>query len=235
MQRYTYRIDLAYDGSCFFGFSRQPGRATVESTLVTALQALVPELAGVAVAARTDRGVHALGQVVSFWSRRALPLARIQSAVDAAARHALVVRHVAEVPRSFHASFSAKERSYVYLHQHDGEVDAERLDRMLQLLIGRRSFSAFARDTPAGRPTVRRLSMARARQVGAGRVRFDFTADGFLRHQVRVMVATALRELRCGATEGALLELCEAGDRRATAAAAPPSGLYLVGVRYDDL
>ncbi len=79
MSRTTYRIDLAYDGSDFAGFCRQPGRRSVESVLVQALQPFIPKLSSVACGGRTDRGVHAIGQVISFYCARPLELVTCSS------------------------------------------------------------------------------------------------------------------------------------------------------------
>ena len=232
LARHTYRVTLAYDGSGFCGFSQQRGLRTVESVLVAALQPLLPELPRVAVGGRTDRGVHALGQVVSFWSRGPLALEDIAACLDAAAPEEICLREVREVPRRFHAGFSAISRHYVYRLRDDGTGGADELDALLAPLVGKRCFGIFARDTVAGASTVRHLRMARVRRDGPDHLRFDFVADGFLRRQVRVMVATALREQRLGAPSDALLTLCERGDRGATAKPMDPGGLHLASVAY---
>ena len=106
---------------------------------------------------------------------------------------------------------------------------------MLGALVGRRDFAAFARDTPAGKKTTKTLFEASARRVLADAtplIRFDFAGDSFLRRQVRVMVATALREAAAGSDAECLLRIAERGDRRASALPARPEGLYLVKVGY---
>jgi tRNA pseudouridine38-40 synthase len=231
VHRHTYRLTLAYDGSAFYGFSQQQGRHTVEGALLAALRETMPELPRVAVAGRTDRGVHALGQVVSFWSREPLATRRLARSIEAQGQGALVVCALDEVARSFHASFSATGRRYVYLCN-DRELDAKHVSAMLAGLEGRRDFHAFSRRTAPGASTVRSLRHASATRVAPDRLRFDFAADGFLRRQCRVMVATALREARDGAGNDALLRLCELGDRSATEAPAEPGRLYLTGVDY---
>lgn len=229
--RHTYRFDLAYDGSRFAGFQQQPGLRTVESVVLRALQPMVPELPRVAVAGRTDRGVHARGQVISFWSRTPLSIPRAVDAIEAAGAADLAVVAAREVPRVFHASFSARHRTYVY-RLRAPDVDPGRLDSMLGALVGRRCFNAFARRTPHGQSTVRHMMSARACIDGPERVRIELTADRFLRRQVRVIVATALVETRNGAPPHALLELSERGDRAATAPPADPGGLCLTHVGY---
>jgi tRNA pseudouridine38-40 synthase len=232
VQRRTYRVEVAYSGAAFAGFQQQEGERTVESALLASLRPLVLDLPKLAVGGRTDRGVSATGQVISFWSRAPLELEAIASRIDRAAPGELCALDVREVPRSFHAQFSARSRHYTYLAALDRCLEVARIDRMLRALVGRRSFTAFARDTPPGRSTVRTLLHAGAR-IESDRLRFDFVADGFLRRQVRVMVATCLREAAQGAADDALLVLAEQGDRKRTAPEAPASGLTLARVGYD--
>lgn len=230
-RRSTYRLDLRYDGSRFAGFARQPSAVTVESVLLDALSSFVPDLRGLACGGRTDRGVHAEGQVVSFWSKLPLMLDDVTRAVDAAAPGALSVVSAREAPRSFHASFSATRRHYRYLYVDDGALDADALDALLRPLEGRRCFAAFARRTSPGRSTVRHMFVARAMRDRPDRLRFQFSANGFLRRQVRVMVATVLCQARRGASSDALLLLSRA-ERSATSSPADPDGLCLTRVDY---
>jgi len=232
VDRFNYRVVLAYRGTDFAGYARQPGLDTVEGAVLEALAAVAPDVRGLSVGGRTDRGVHALGQVISFWSRAPRDVRAIEEAIDAARPDALAALEVRRVARPFHAQHSATLRRYLYVLEDVHDLDVARLDRMLAALVGRRCFGAFARDTPAGQPTVRTLYTARAVQRGDG-VHVELCGDGFLRRQVRVLVGTALRELaRPDTDDEALVTLAAAGDRAATAEAAAPGGLYLVKVGY---
>ena len=136
--------------------------------------------------------------------------------------------------KSFHAQFSAVARHYTYLLP-DAETDVAKVDRLIAALVGRRCFSAFARDTPPGKSTIRTLLRATAHRIrheGIETIRFDFSGAAFLRKQVRIMVSTAIREARANAPDDRLAELASAGDRSATAPPADPSGLYLVRITY---
>lgn len=231
-ERVTYRVDLAYDGSRFDGFQRQGDeRRTVESVLVGALRHFVPELTKVAVGGRTDKGVHARGQVVSFYCRREIPGDDIRLHIEGAGRGDLAVLGVRRVPRVFHASFSAVARAYTY-RVSARDLDIPRLDAMLGQLVGRRCFHAFSRRTPEGQSTVRRLLSARVFRDGPESARFELVGDGFLRHQVRVLVATALREMRNRAPAEVLLEMSRRGERAKTAPPAEAGGLWLMSVSY---
>jgi tRNA pseudouridine38-40 synthase len=197
-----------------------------------------------ACAGATDRGVHALAQVVSFHTRAPLALEPLRAAIvappsrgattfreldDVLQGRSFQLRELTETPRSFHASFSALARRYRF--RADSDVDPAGLQRMLEPLVGERCFSAFARDTPPGKRSVKRLLSVQVSAAPDG-ANVEMAASGFLRRQVRVMMATALRELARGAPPEALLELASRGDRRLTAPPAPADRLCLWAVDY---
>ena len=114
MERRFYAVELAYEGGPFRGFQRQPGLATIQAALEDALASLGVR-ARVAVAARTDAGVHALGQVVSFSARLALEPEALRRGLNAALPAGITALAVHRPPRSFHARADALSRTYVYL------------------------------------------------------------------------------------------------------------------------
>lgn len=231
----TFRFELAYDGSQFSGWARQPGKRTVQGVLEAALDQALPEMRRIVVGGRTDRGVHATGQVFSFTARTDCPPDYLAQLIEAEAPGEIVVHRAGLAPRWFHAQYSAVARSYVYLHPQlrtrRSVALAARAHDMLQELVGHTDFHAFARDTPKNKSTVRHLIKATARPEGRA-IRFDFTASGFLRRQVRVLVASALREAAAESPTDALLRLALARARAETAAPAEPGHLCLSRVHY---
>eukprot|EP00741_Cyanophora_paradoxa_P007065 tig00001086_g6836.t1 len=223
-RRRTYVVGLRYLGSAFEGYARQTGKETVEGVVLKALAPLSSTPLTVMVAGRTDAGVHALGQLVSFYSYDAIDHAAIRAAIDACCPGALRVTFVRETPRSFHAVFSARWRRYAYYVDAGAGLDVALLDRMLGRLVSPelpRDMTAFARDTPLGKNTEKRLLLARARPCrlagGEPAVRIDLAADGFLRRQVRVLASTAVREALAGSDEDALVRIAATRDRLRTA------------------
>ncbi len=244
----TYRLRLAYDGGCFAGFRRQGERTTVEGVLRQALFELDPAMTAMAFAGATDRGVHAWGQVVSFRTQRRLDLSTVRQAVAEGAPsgsnrrtgfdeldraldgRAILIRDVLAVPRRFHASFSARARRYRFMVRHHANVAD--VDAMLRALEGTRDVRALARRPRPGASTKKTIMAATAFRRGE-HICFDVTASGFLRRQMRVLVATVLREAEGGAPPGRLVELCALGDPRATAPPTDPEGLCLWAVDYE--
>lgn len=244
----THRLLLAYDGGCFAGFRRQGERTTVERALRVALLELDPSMTAMAFAGATDRGVHAWGQVVSFRTQQPMDLLTVRQAVAVRAPsgravptgfdeldralggRALLIRDLQPVSRRFHASFSARARRYRFRVCHGADVAD--VDAMLRALEGTRDVRALGRRPRPGASTRKTIMSASAQRDGEY-LCFDVTASGFLRRQMRVLVATALREAEAGAPPERLVELCAVGDPRGTAPPMDPEGLCLWEVDYE--
>jgi tRNA pseudouridine38-40 synthase len=214
LERRFYVLRLAYEGGRFRGFQRQPGLATVQEALEDALASLDLRPA-LAVAARTDAGVHALDQVVSFSARVDLEPEALRRALNAALPDGVVALEASRAPPSFHARSSAHARRYVYLvgapppaglepyawalpdarafpGVDAGPLDAERMRAALAFAVGTHDFQGFARPGEQ-RGTVR--TVTRAEVVSASWAPLHalvFEGYGFLRAMIRHLAGTAV-------------------------------------------
>ena len=238
------KLTLEYDGSEFRGWARQPGERTVEGVVREALDAVFPRWEGLAVAGRTDAGVHAKGQVASLDADGGPPPARVPAALNAALPDDVAVLAAEEVSSDFHARFSARSRSYRYRVLAGRTpsplaarralwwprlIDLEALRGAAALLPGEHDFRAF---TPAEtqHEGFRREVREAAWVVDGDRLDFTITADSFLRHMVRTLVGTMLESgPEAPARMGALLD---GRPRTEGGLTAPPWGLYLEHVEY---
>jgi tRNA pseudouridine38-40 synthase len=244
----TYRLAVEYDGSAFHGWQFQPALRTVAGTLEDALARLFHQPVKVTAAGRTDAGVHATGQVVSFSAERPFPIERLVLAINGNLPPDLVVRDAAVVRDSFSARFDARERTYEYVVQNRGyrsalwrlrawhvprAIDDERLLAAAQPLLGTHDFVSYCGDPPARGGTVRDLAAIElVRRADLLRIRLR--GNGFLHHMVRIVVGT-LVECATGYREVEFARLAlEARRRGAAGTTAPAHGLYLAGARYDD-
>ena len=241
----VYRIDLAYDGSGFHGYARQPGLRTVQGELEAAL---APFIGGVEtfVAGRTDRGVHATGQVASFEVDAVLDTARVRRSLNARLAPEIAVSAVSEAPPGFHARFSATGRSYTYLII-DGEVpdpflaatswhlgsalDEALMSRAAAHLVGEHDFSSLCRRS-GDRSLVRRVEHAAWSRRRPDLVALDISASSFCHQMVRSVVALCVDVGRGRIDPDSVPAVLAALDRHAARGAAPPHGLTLTAVQY---
>jgi len=247
--RRTLRLDVAYEGTQYSGFGIQPGRPTVQEVLEEALTRSLGEQIRVTAAGRTDAGVHASGQVVSFTTSGRLGPSEIVRAANAHLPDDVVVEAAAEMSPEFDARRSALRRHYRYLiwnarlpdlwlrrrswHIADG-LDASAMDEAAQRLIGQHDFASFAggmAQEPAGRTTVRTVERANWWRDG-DLVGFEITANAFLRHMVRGIVGTLVQVGRGRLDSAQFGNMIAAADRRQSGPNAPPHGLMLIGVDY---
>ena len=253
VQRRFYAVEIAYEGGRFRGFQRQPGLPTVQAALEDALAAAGVR-ARLAVAARTDAGVHALGQVVSFAARADLEPDALRRSLNAALPDGIVALAVRRAAGSFHARADATSRTYVYLVGApappglDGVawslpdprafpdlpapmIDPAVLRACLAAAVGTHDFRGFARPGEQ-RGTVR--TVTRAEVVSAEWAPLHaivIEGRGFLRAMVRNLVGTAVAASVGCAPPDAIRELLPAGARY-RGVRAPGWGLTLARVTY---
>jgi tRNA pseudouridine38-40 synthase len=235
------RLTIAYDGTPFRGWAAQPGLSTVEAAVRGALTETFASVASLAVAGRTDTGVHALANVVSVDVEGGPPPERAARALNTRLPDEISVLAADAVPSDFHARFSARARSYRYRIFDRRErspfevnrawwvpyrLDEARLAASAALLRGAHDFRAFTPTETQHEVFVRVVE--RAEWVRRGdHLDFEITADSFLRHMVRTLVGTML-ELE----PAALAPLLDGSVRADAGKTAPPWGLYLVSVAY---
>ena len=242
-----YRLTVEYDGGAYNGFQVQDGQPTVQGALERAIHAFSGETVRLAAAGRTDTGVHATGQVVSFDLERDWPAATVMNALNAhLVEEAVAVIDAAVADAEFHARFSATGRAYLYrvlnrparpalergrVWHVKGALDVAAMAAAAQALVGEHDFTTFRHVACQAASPVKTLDVATVSRVG-DEVQLVFEARSFLHRQVRSMTGSLVQVGLGRWRPDDLAAALAARDRKACGPVAPSDGLYLTGVRY---
>lgn len=235
------RLTLEYDGTGFHGWAAQPALRTVEGEVRRALAELYGSFDSLAVAGRTDTGVHAVGQVASVDVEGGPPTNRAAEALNAVLPDDVSVVAAAEAAPDFHARHWARSRVYryrIFRRRTPSPFEARRswwvprpldvakLERAAAVLPGEHDFRAFT-PTETQHEVFRREVLAARWVERDDHLDFEVEAHGFLRHMVRTLVGTMV-----DLDPERLHALLEGADRSQAGRTAPPWGLYLERVTY---
>ena len=243
----NYKSILQYDGSRYRGWQRlSDSDMTVQGKLEAVLTKTFGEPVEVQGSGRTDAGVHALGQCASFRTVRDLPPAEVLAALRAYLPEDVGAVSVEYAPPRFHARLSAVEKTYRYrvwtteapcvferryVYVLPGDYDLKAMEAAARLLEGSHDFRACS-AVKTNKSTVRTLRRIAISRTG-DELRFDFSADGFLHHMVRILTGTLLEVGRGNRTPESVTELLAGGPRSAAGFTVPAKGLCLMEVRYE--
>lgn len=241
----VYRLDLSYDGTGFRGYARQPGVRSVQGDLESALATYLGVAVTTAVAGRTDTGVHALGQVVSFEYDGEVDLDRLPRAINGIVGSEVSVRAASLAPDGFNARFSANWRRYRYrmdtaptpdpLSRHvawhvGGSLDVDVMRETAAVFVEEHDFSSFCRKVE-GKSNVRRVTDTSLAESGDF-LDFWIQANAFCHQMVRSIVGYLYDVGRGFSDAVCVSEVIAARDRSAVGTVAPPHGLVLWDVGY---
>lgn len=243
-----YKLVMEYDGTHFYGWQRQKDGVTVQQVLEEALTVCLREKVDVFGSGRTDTGVHALAQTAHFDCHQIQDCYRLRESINALVRpYPVSVYIVEKVDESFHARFSARQRTYLYkilntpfppalelnrVWWYRYPLKAEKMHKAAQLLVGRHDFSTFRASECQAKSPVKTLDEISVWQEG-NYILMQVKARSFLHHQVRNMIGS-LVQVGCDKwTINDFEKAFKACDRRCGGQTAPAAGLYFVSVKYN--
>ncbi|EPM8050687.1 tRNA pseudouridine(38-40) synthase TruA [Enterococcus hirae] len=245
-----YKAIIAYDGTHFNGFQKQPNGRTVQEEMEKTLKKMAngKEIT-VFGSGRTDAGVHAMGQVIHFDYPEERPLERMRFALDKQSSEDIAVKAVEIVSDDFHARYLVKEKTYQFrvdigkprspFRRHYASyfpypLDLSKIQRALPDLIGTHDFTSFCASGSSIEDKVRTIYEAKMEVNEAGdELLFTFRGNGFLYKMIRILVGTLLKIGNGRLSEDSIPEIIAKKDRNAAGPTAHPEGLYLYEVVYD--
>lgn len=237
---------IAYKGTHYAGWQRQPNVLTIEEVLTGAIEAIIGETVTLYGSGRTDAGVHALGQSANFHTESRVPPERFAAALNTKLPEDIRVLSSCEAPEGFHSRYSAKGKVYTYQmylnpvsspfyaeyswHM-NGPVDVSRMKAASAAFLGEHDFRGFMASGSSVKGTVRTIQSIVFEQEGP-LLRITYTGNGFLYNMVRIMTGT-LAEIGTGRIKAdALPGIIASCDRKQAGITAPPQGLFLREVLY---
>ncbi|HEV2234607.1 MAG TPA: tRNA pseudouridine(38-40) synthase TruA [Terriglobia bacterium] len=253
------RLLIAYDGTDFHGWQRQPNVPTIQACLESMLEKLIEERVTLYGSGRTDAGVHALNQVANFKMPGNIPPANLLKAMNNLLPSTIRVKKVEEVEESFHARYDARAKTYRYrislapiaspftvryVHHYPYPLDLKVIATAARYLEGEHDFTSFAgSDGSVHEPPTRPLDVqsTNLRTIFASRILwrpristliYEVRGSGFLHHMVRNIVGTLLEVGRGKLEPQEVLKILKARDRTRAGPTAPASGLCLMKVEY---
>lgn len=242
------KMVISYDGTDYHGFQRQKNAVTIQEVIENALCQLSNQDIKITGAARTDAGVHAIGQVVNFFANFSIPAERIPFALQTMLPQDIVVSSAVDVSHDFHARYSAKGKTYEYkIYQAytaspfmrnfawriKETLNLQAMQQAAQYLIGTHDFSSFRASGSTPTNPVRTIYYAGCRKK-ENELIITLTGDGFLYHMVRNIVGTLVDVGLNKISFQQFIYILESKDRKMAGKTAPANGLYLKEVHYDD-
>lgn len=242
------KMTVAYDGTLYHGFQRQEGTglSTIQESLEQALSILAQEKIIVEGSGRTDAGVHAMGQVISFQTKSKITAKRFPLAANTLLPRDIRVLSCEDVEPDFHARFAAKKKTYCYKLYNERhmwpfwrlyafhvpvKLDVASMQEAARLFEGTHDFQGFCAKGTKVKNFTRTIFDCQVKQEEA-MITMEVTGNGFLWNMVRVMMGTLLEVGKGKRAAQDITLLLDAGERTLAGMTVPPHGLYLVAVEY---
>lgn len=246
MARRNIKLIIAYDGSSYHGWQRQPGADTIQEQVETAIEKLTGQKISITGASRTDSGVSALGQVANFRIDSPIPTGNFAGALNASLPDEIAVCAAEEADDFFEAISCAKGKLYRYTictspirpvmkirrcWHYPYQLDAGQMDKAAKLIVGTRDFKSFASAGDTRQNSVRTVTRCDVAARSDG-LEIEVEGDGFLYNMVRNITGTLVEVGRGRWVPEKITEIIEAKDRTAAGPLAPAQGLCLVRIDY---
>lgn len=242
------KLVIEYDGKEFNGWQKQPDKLNIQGTIEKSIEAITGEQVDLTASGRTDRGVHALGQVANFKTNSNIPIEKMAIAINSNLKKSIRILSAEEVDDKFHSRLTCKRKTYRYIINNSEygtaiyrnlethiplKLDVEKMKKAVKFFEGEHDFKAFRASGTSSKSSVRTIYNAEVKQMPDERIFIELTGNGFLYNMVRIIAGT-LVEVGIGKIEPSEIEnIIKSKNREMAGKTLPPQGLYLVKVEYE--
>ena len=242
------RLTIEYDGKDFNGWQKQPNKLNIQGTIEKAIEKITGEEIDLMASGRTDRGVHALGQVANFKTNSTLPIEKFPIAINSNMKSSIRIKDAKEVDERFHSRLSCKRKTYRYVINNSKygssiyrnlethipvKLDIEKMKEAVKYFEGEHDFKAFKASGTSSKSSVRIIYKAEVIEKPDERIWIELIGSGFLYNMVRIISGT-LVDVGLGKIEPKEIKnIIESKDRQKAGKTLAPQGLFLVKVEYE--
>ena len=230
------------------GWQKQPDKLNIQGTIEKAIEEITGEEVDLTASGRTDRGVHALGQVANFKTNSNIPVEKIPIALNTKLKKSIRILSAEEVDEKFHSRLTCKKKTYRYVINNSEygtaiyrnlethipmKLDLEKMQEAVKYFEGEHDFKSFKASGTSSKSSVRTIYKADVIQIPNNRIYIELTGNGFLYNMVRIIAGT-LVEVGIGKIEPKKIkEIIKSEKRENAGKTLPPQGLYLIKVEYE--
>ena len=230
------------------GWQKQPDKLNIQGTIEKAIERITGEQVDLMASGRTDRGVHALGQVANFKTNSNIPIEKFAIAINSNLKKSILIKSAEEVDERFHSRLNCKRKTYRYVINNSKygtaiyrnlethipiKLNIEEMQKAIKFFEGEHDFKAFKSSGTSSKSSVRTIYKAEVKQMPNDKIWIELTGNGFLYNMVRIIAGT-LVEVGLGKIKAnEINDIMESKRRENAGKTLPPQGLYLVNVEYE--
>lgn len=242
------KLVIEYDGKEFHGWQKQPNKLNIQGTIEKAIEQITGEEVELMASGRTDRGVHALGQVANFKTNSNIPIEKFAIAINSNLKKSILIKSAEEVDEKFHSRLSCKRKTYRYIINNSKlgtaiyrnlethipiKLDIDQMKQAIQYFEGEHDFKAFKASGTSAKSTVRTIYRAEVIEKDNDKIWIELTGNGFLYNMVRIIAGTLVEVGLGNIQPEEISNIIEEKERSKAGKTLPPQGLYLVNVEYE--
>ena len=230
------------------GWQKQPDKLNIQGTIEKAIERITGEQVDLMASGRTDRGVHALGQVANFKTNSNIPIEKFAIAINSNLKKSILIKSAEEVDERFHSRLTCKKKTYRYVINNSKygtaiyrnlethipiKLNIEEMQKAIKFFEGEHDFKAFKSSGTSSKSSVRTIYKAEVKKMPNDKIWIELTGNGFLYNMVRIIAGT-LVEVGLGKIKAnEINDIMESKRRENAGKTLPPQGLYLVNVEYE--